>query len=174
MSDAIQGALIGAGATLIAGSLVILITYKLQAWQREKGRIQQVVSILSIIYSELKVEKSAWEQKPKSSSYKKLIGFDLLKEKGLQDVLSISLVQSLMDVYLNLSRMYSLIDNFEEEANKLYFQLDGFSENIAQQKRDFLIDQLVSSQQGLVINSIDRCISRIQHESKLRGWKISE
>ena len=162
----IIGGIIGASASLIA----VFLTYKLQACKEEKERKRQLESIISIIYSELKVEKSTWQQKPTISRYKKLKGFDLLLLKGLQDMLSSKSILYLMDTYYNLNRIYTAMDKIDEEYLKRLFQAN--EDNSAEQNTNSLIDRLVSNHQDDAIRTLDKCISEIEQEAKLKGWKI--
>jgi hypothetical protein len=166
MNDVILGALIGVGATLIG----VFFAYKLQAGKEEKERKQQLESILDIINRELIVEKSVWERKPTVSRYKKLEGYDLLLDRELQDMLSINLVRDLKSAYFNLNRIYMAMDKIDEEYLKRSFQPN--EDNSAEQKRNSLINLLVSNHQNIAMQTIDECILQIKRESELRGWKI--
>jgi len=177
MNDVILVALIGVGGALlgavigVAGTLIgVIVNHKLQAGKEEKERKQQLESILDIINRELIVEKSEWERKPTISRYKKLEGYDLILNRGLQDMLSINLALNLKSAYFNLNRIYMAMDKIDEEYLKQSFQHN--EDKSAEQKRNSLIDLLVSNHQNIAIQTIDECILQIKRESGLRGWKI--
>jgi hypothetical protein len=62
------------------------------------------------------------------------------------------------------------MDKIDEEYLKRSFQPN--EDNSAEQKRNSLINLLVSNHQNIAMQTIDECILQIKRESELRGWKI--
>jgi hypothetical protein len=127
--------------------------------------------VLEIILAELKTERQDWENGSIYAEYKRLIGFDLLITKGLQDMLSDDgdLLMELMAVYRNINRFRLMADTYGEEANKAYFLID---EKVAMEKRDYLLKTLADKFQLVAIAAIDKCIPQVEKRLNTLGSKL--
>jgi hypothetical protein len=155
------GGVVGGGIGLISALEATRYAQRLRGCKDEIKRNKQLKSILSIINSELKVQKATWEQRTVHPDWQnKLIGFNLLMAGEIVDMLSNDLVTDLMSVYLNLERVYQILDSFRRYDSEELMNLH--------------LNRFVSEQQSLALSFIDRCVSKVEAMLAVLGSELSE